>query len=266
MWTTFVLTAALSAVPGQSGQFALTNVRTTYGFLGAPRTDTKVLPGDNIVLSFDIEGIKPDSSGKVLYRIAMEVADGKGVVHFKQSSRDRETTLALGGSRVPAFASLQIGLDQPAGDYTVKVTVTDRVTKSSQTLTNTYQVLPKAFGIVRLTTTNDPHGQFPAPFVGEGQSLWVNFAAVGFGRDQGKGQPNLSVALNILDENGRPTMAKPFTGEVNQNIPANAMALPMQFLLELNRAGKYTVELTATDKVSGKTANLSFPLTVLKPK
>src|SRR5260370_1258990 len=88
-----------------------------------------------------------------------------------------------------------------------------------RSFTVTYQVLPKAFGLVRLTTTNDPNAEFPAPTPAEGQSLWVNFVAVGFGRDQGKGQPNLSVTLNVLDESGQPTMAKPFAGEVNQNIP-----------------------------------------------
>jgi hypothetical protein len=267
MLTPFPIILFLSLIPApSSGSFNLANPRTTYDILGAPRADTKFLPGDKIVLSFDIEGIQPDANGKVLYSIAMDVADAKGAVQFKQAPRDTETSLALGGSRLPAFVSLKIGTDQPAGDYTVKVTVTDRVSKASKTLTQTYQVLPKGFGLVRLATTADPNGQFPLPFPGEGQALWVNFVAVGFGRDAGKGQPNLTVALNVLDESGKPTMAKPFTGEVNQNIPAQAEALPLQFLLNLNQAGKYTVALTATDQVSGKTANVSFPLVVSKGK
>src|SRR5260370_13130124 len=132
MWMTCVLVVALSLAPAPAGSLTLSNVRTTNGFLGVPRTDTKFLPGDNIVLSFDIEGIQADSSGKVVYSIAMEVADAKGTVHFKQSPRDKETTLALARSRFPAFASVQVGTDQPAGDYTVKVTVTDRVSKASK--------------------------------------------------------------------------------------------------------------------------------------
>src|SRR5262249_43173910 len=161
----------LGLIPApSSGSFNLANARTTYDILGVPRTDTKFLPGDKVVLSFDIKGIQPDSSGKVLYSIAMEVTDGKGVVQFKQAPRDTETSLALGGSRLPAFASLQIGTDQPPGDYTVKVAVTDRVSKASKTLTQTYQVLPKGFGLVRLATTVDPGGQFPLPFPGEGQA------------------------------------------------------------------------------------------------
>jgi hypothetical protein len=260
-----ILSLSLNLEPS-SGQFNLANVRTTYDNLGAPRADTKFLPGDKIVIAFDIEGIQADAAGKALYTIAMDVTDGKGTVQFKQAPRDKEATLALGGSRLPAFASIQIGTDQPAGAYTVRVTVTDRVSKASQSFSKTYEVLPKAFGLVRLATTSDPNGQFSLPFPAEGQSLWVNFVVVGFGRDQGKGQPNLSVALNVLDESGKPTMAKPFSGEVNQNVPAQAQALPLQFLLDLNQPGKFTVALTATDNVSGKTVNLSFPLVVSKSK
>ena len=64
-----------------------------------------------------------------------------------------------------------------------------------------------------------------------------------------------------------PTLAKSFVGEVTQDIPKNATSVPGQFLLELNRAGKFTVELKATCKVTGKeTAPLTFPITVLKAK
>src|SRR2546427_725234 len=75
MWTTLAFAAALTLAPAQAGQLELTNARTTYGLLGAPRTDGKYLPGDSFTLSFDIEGMTVDDSGKVLYSIALEVAD-----------------------------------------------------------------------------------------------------------------------------------------------------------------------------------------------
>ena len=50
-------------------------------------------------------------------------------------------------------------MDQPAGAYTVKVKVTDRATKRSAELTRTFEVLPKALAIVRLSTTYDPDGR-----------------------------------------------------------------------------------------------------------
>ena len=80
------------------------------------------------------------------------------------------------------------------------------------------------------------------------------------------GKPNLSVTMRVLDESGKPTRAKPFHGELATETHASIRALPMQFALDPNRAGKFTIEINATDKTSGKTATLSLPLTVAKVK
>jgi hypothetical protein len=266
MWTTAALLAALTLAPEQAGSLKLTNVRTTYGVSGPARPDNKFLPGDLFMLSFDIEGAKADAGGKVRYSIGMDVMDDQGKVVYRQVPRDLETTVAPGSKTLPAFASIQIGLDAPAGNYTVKLTVTDRAAQATQELTRTYQLLPKAFGIVRLTTTNDSDGQTPAPFFQAGKSGWINLTVVGFARDKAKSQPNVTVTLRVLDAKGRPALAKPQTGEVNKDIPEKAPALPLQFVLRLHQPGKYTVELQAADKITGETAKLSFPLTVVKAK
>jgi hypothetical protein len=266
MWTTLALLAALGASPTGADALTLTNVRLTHGILGVPRDTTKFLPGDACVLAFDVEGITVDKAGKVLYSVAMDVTDAKGKVVFRQAPQKLEASNSLGGNRLPAYANLQIGLDQPPGKYQVKVTVTDRAANTSQTLRRTYELLPRDFGLVRLTTTADPNAQVPLPFPSEGQSLWVNFGAVGFGRDQGTGQPNLEITLRVVDENGKATLAKPFTGVVNKDVPKKARAVPMQFMVELNRPGKFTVEVNASDKVTGKKAALTFPLMVNKAK
>ena len=44
------------------------------------------------------------------------------------------------------------------------------------------------------------------------------------------------------------------------------LGLTMQFALAINRTGKFTVELTATDQLSKQSAKVSFPLTVTKAK
>jgi hypothetical protein len=256
----------LSLAPGQTGQLNLANVRATYGILGATRPDAKVLPGDSFVLCFDIEGVKADEAGKVLYSIGMEVTDAAGKVYFKQEPRELEANNSLGGTSLQAFASIQIGLDQPPGKYTVKVTVTDRATQAKGTLTRAYEVLPKGFGLVRLNLSYDADGKIAAPYVGEGQIVFVNFLAVGFGRDSAQAQPNLSVEMRILDQTGKPTLAKPYSGVVNRDIPAKALSVPMQFVVELNRPGQFTLELKATDKVTGQSATLSYPLKVRELK
>lgn len=266
MLTSLPVLMLLSLVPGQTGQLKLTNERATYGILGATRSDAKVLPGDSVVLCFDIEGVKADDAGKVLYSIAMQVTDAAGKVYLKQEPRELEANNSLGGTSLQAFASIQIGLDQPPGNYTVRVAVTDRVTRATGNLTRTYEVLPKGFGLVRLNLSYDADGKIAAPYVGEGQIVFVNFLAVGFGRDSAQGQPNLSVVMRILDQTGKPTLAKPYSGVVNKDIPDKALSVPMQFVVELNRPGQFTLELKATDKVTGQTATLSYPLKVRELK
>jgi hypothetical protein len=195
-----------------------------------------------------------------------EFLDKNGKVLFKQEPRDLETINALGGSTVPAFVHIECGLDQPPGEYTVRVTVTDRAGKQSQVLERKFQVLDKGFGIVRLTAGTDPEGRSPASIYEVGGSLVVGASVVGFERDKATGQPHVNVELQILDEQGKPTLAKPFVGVINEKVPANLRALPAQFFVALNRPGKFTVQLKATDQIAKKTATLSFPLSVLSSK
>jgi hypothetical protein len=264
IWPTLALTALLA--PGQDAPLALKNVRVTQGILGPARADTKFLPGDSLIVTFDIEGVSPDAGGRVHYSTSTEVTDGRGQAVFRQPARDLESVAALGGGTLPAYAQVDIGLNQPAGDYTLKVTVKDRSGGKSQALTQEFQVLPRAFGLVRVAATADAEGQTPAGLLGAGQSVWVNAVVTDFTRDPARQQPHVQVEMRILDEQGRPTVAKPFSGTVDKDVPSKAVALPVQFLVPLNRPGKFTVELKATDRASGKTTTASMPLTVQTSK
>src|SRR5262249_51999221 len=156
MWTTVALAAALSFIPDQTDQLSFLNVRAVTGYFGPERQTDKLLPGDVYVLVFDIAGFKVDAEGRILYRMAMQVTDSRGKIIFGREPDDREAFNSLGGNSVPASGYVEIGLDQPPGEYTFSVTVTDRTSKVSQKLTRKFEVLPKAFGLVRLITTIDP--------------------------------------------------------------------------------------------------------------
>jgi hypothetical protein len=247
----------------ETGKLTLTNIRATYGLLGPPRADARLLPGDTLCLDFDIEGVTVAADGKVQYSMSLEARDAKGKVIYRQNATDQEALASLGGKFVPAQAHLDIGRDQPAGAYTVKVTVTDRAAKHTQSFTHKFQVLPAEFGIVQLKTTSDPNGTVPAGLVGAGQSIWVNFAVVRFDRAKTRKQPNVQFEMRILDASGKPTLAKPETGVINQGVPVNDKLLGGQFPISVNRPGKFIVKLKAVDKVAAKSATVSFPLTVL---
>jgi hypothetical protein len=262
MWTTLALAAAVGLAPAQAGDLTLTRVRSTYGVMGPTRAEDKFLPGDTLVVCFDIGGMVADERGKVAYSMGLEVTDAEGKSLFTQEPASLEATASLGGDTIPAFARIDVGLNQGAGEHTLKVTILDRATGRKGTLTRKFTVLPKGFGLVRLALTADAEGSIPAPVFGSGGTAFVQFGTVGFSRDKDSKQPNLRFSVRVLDDKGKPTTTERTT-EVTKDVPANFLAVPMSFPVSLNRAGKFTVELTATDATSRETAKLTFPLNVL---
>jgi hypothetical protein len=257
-----ILAAAVATAPAQKDDLSLTNVRFTRGVHGPVRAEAKVLPGDTLYVSFDIEGITVADDGKVLYSTGIEVLDSSDKSIFGQAPKDLDATASLGGNRVPAFAMVDVGLAQPAGEYTMNVTVTDRATRKKATLKKKFEVLPKGFGLVRLSATCDPDGLLPVTAPGVGQGVWLHFGVVGFDRDSDTKQPKVQITLKILGEDGKPTLAKPVSGTVDKNVLDKATVLPMQLTMLLNRPGKFTAELTAKDAVSGKTDTITVPFIV----
>jgi hypothetical protein len=268
MWPNFALAVALIWAPGGAEQLTISNIRGTYGLLGSQRPDNKLLPGDVYVIQYDIEGLKADSDGKVQFSMEMEVKDSKDKVIFKAAPRNQEVVLSLGGSRAQASTYVKAGFNQPAGQYTVTVSVVDKATKAKQSFSRTIVVLEKDFGIVWPYTSADTPAAWPCAQMGvTGQYLVLNFGVVGFQRDAKTQQPSIKVEMQILDEKENPTLGKPFTGEVINGIPAQGDEIPMQFQIGLNRAGKFTIVLKATDRVANKVAKkITLPLTVYEQK
>jgi hypothetical protein len=265
MWATLAFAAALGLAPNQPGPLQLTNARATYGFLGATRADNKLLPGDMYFVTFDIENLSV-KNGKALYKMRMEFLNAKGKPEFSKDPEDLESTISLGGNRMPAYASAEVGTETAPGEYTLKVEVTDRSTNKSETLVRKFEVLPKAFGLVRVHMTS-ALGQGPMPPLAVvGQSLFLNGAAVHFQRDKDSKQPNVVVEMNILDDKGTPTLPKPQKVEYTKDVDEKVIGLPVNLLVELNRPGKFTVELQATDRIANKTTKVSLPLQVQEVK
>jgi hypothetical protein len=230
--------------------------------LGPVRTDDSLLPGDTLFLCFDIDGIVVDASGKVRYTLATEVTSSRGKV-FEQAPREMTATVAFGGRSIPAFTELRLGMEQEAGDYSIKVSVVDLSTKSADSIKKEFKVLPKDFGLIRLALTSDQDGFLPIPAIGPGQPLWVHFGIIGFARDKESKQPNVTLTVQILDEDGKPTLSDGIKNTINKDVPGTLPCLPMHFLLSPNRPGKFSVTLTAGDQISGKTAKLTCPLTIV---
>lgn len=263
MITSMALVAALTFGPGQGG-LTLSNPRVTYGELGAVRADNKFLPGDIFFLAYDIDGMKIDETGRVKYSMAMNVVDADNKPIFKQDAVERLEFLPLGGTKLPARAFVTIGLDQAPGIYTCRVTVTDLATKTSKDIEQKFEVLKKSFGLVVVYTSTDPKGEYAVPALGvAGQSVFVHFALVGFGRDTKSKQPNIDVEMIVYAKDNTPTLAKPSNITIDAMVPESENVVPLRFLLPMNRDGDFRVELKATDNVSKATSTVKIPIKVL---
>lgn len=257
--------AALTVAPAQAGQLKLTNVRLTIGELGTTRSSSKLLPGDVLFIGYDITGLTIDPDGFARYRMAMEVLDAAGKPIFKQEPNELTDFVPLRGNTIPARAFVTIGLDQEPGQYTCRIRVEDPQVKGrSDTLTVPFEVLKRDFGIVAVYTTYDERGSVSAPTTGMvGQTIFVQFSVASFARDPKTRQPHVEFEFQIVDELGRPTLGKPRTYIQDSGIDEKHGAFAMRFPLFMNRPGRFTVKITARDKVANKVAGYELPVVVL---
>jgi hypothetical protein len=274
MWASAAMLTALALAPEPMHQVKLTNDRVCHGVLGWERKDPKspkLHPGDIYILVFDIDGLTISPTGRIKYRMGLEVRDKTGKVSFMEEPKEYEDVAALGGRRVFASAQVGLGLDTAPGTYTIKVTVTDLEVKtpSSDSLTRTFEVVPVELALVRLTITyaSEHPPAIPAPPLAvPGQVFMVNFAAVGFQLDSKTMQPSLLAEMQVLDEAGKPVLEKPFKGGVNEVTEQFRKIFPMQFTLTLNRPGKFRIHLKITDQMAKKSAEYTLPFQVLEVK
>lgn len=262
VWLSCFLMCVASA---QDGKLELVNPRGTYGHLGSTKPkDIGILPGDLAHFSFEIKNLKLDAGGKASYSIAIEIRDSAGKLVFEQRPYNSVAQNFLGGDTLPCSAHLEIPLDVPPGAVEWKVTVVDRTTKQNASLSGKGKILPADFGIVRVGLFADADARVPMSAVAVvGDSAYLNVSTVGFGRDKDKKQPNLKISMRILDEKGQPTMAQPIVGTITEGVKESDQLLPVQFGITMNRAGRFTIEVTAEDVVSGKRASIKYGVRVL---
>lgn len=270
MLTTLALLGTLSLAPAQGEGLEFKNTRFTYGILGQTRESEKFLPGDVVCLLFDVQGMKVKDDGQVLYSMGFEVTKrGQKNAVQKREPQDLTAVNSLGGGNFPSFVYWPIPRDAEApGEYTIKITVADRATKDKKpvVLTKTFEVVPTKLGFIQLRYTT--FGGDPAPPVAvAGQRLALHYTLVGFATDKKENTSNVTVSIRVLDEKGKPTLAKPISNDIKSDAKAApGVMLFNPFPIELNRAGKYKVELTAKCNVTGKDTKELIDLTVMEPK
>ena len=265
MTASALLALILPVLQAQAGELTIANPRGTYGHLGAPvPKGTARLPGDVIHFAFDILNMKLDAKGQASYSMLYEIYDPKGQLVYKEGPINALAINCLGGGALPCTAHFELPTDAVPGIYSAKAVVHDRISNKKVTFESKGQVAPAGFGLIRLGTSSDRAGNAPIPPIGVvGQVLYVNFSTVGFARDKKNNQPDIEASLRIVDSKGQPTMPAPLAGKTNDGVPDSLPIIPMQFAVTLNRAGDFTLELSATDAIAGKTSKISLPIRVI---
>jgi hypothetical protein len=267
MLASLALISLLQAPTVGADGITLAQPRFTHGVLGPARASDTVKPGDSLVLAFEIDGITSDKTGKAAFSTAVDVSNAAGKSIFQQPTKKFQEFLPLGDGMLPAFAQIDLGLNTPAGKYTMAVTVADVATGKSTTVKKDFTVAAGAFDLVRLSVSGDADGLVPLAVYGVGQPFFVHAAVVGFQRDTaGAKQPKVNVELRVLGSDLKPILAQPFTGAIDKDVPANATSLPIRFYVPLNKAGSYYIQLAAKDELGKGGATLAFPITVLPNK
>jgi hypothetical protein len=274
MWANLALATVMALAPAQ-GTLTIKNDRLTYGVYGQKRAGNKVLPGELVVISYEIHGLKAKPDGKVQYAAGFELSKkGETKPEVKVDLVPRPAVLNLGGGVLATESVAAFGLDTKAGTYVIKLTVKDMDTKATATVTKEIVVEPK-FGFVRTRFTapfiipvrspeEDPFPPAP-PVVVPGQSLWLHYALVGFKVDDKTKQPDVDIEVKIIDDaTGKETTEKTAKARVRPAIKGDARIINFQPIpLELYRAGKYKVKLISKCRLSGATAEREFDLKVL---
>jgi hypothetical protein len=258
--------AALTAVPAQGGQLKLTNSRMSYGELGPVRTNAKFLPGDVLFFACDMNGITIEPNGDAKFKMETKVLDSTGKVIFKRDPEERDQITPLRGNVLPARAVIIIGLDQPAGQYTLEITVEDPKTKAKDTATTKFEVLKRDFGIVNVYTSYDVAGYMHAPNSGVvGQTLFLQYTVPSFGRDPKTKQPKIEFQYQFLDDKGTPLLPEPQKFPIDNGVDEKHEQFTDRFPIFLNRPGKFTVQITATDKVANKKSTFDLVINSHNP-
>lgn len=249
--------ALLGLCPGLCGALEIKNVRPRFGPYGALRGELKVLPGDIVFLSYDLDGLGVDpKTGKASYVSNVTLLDSSDKQLFSKDT-PVDLILQLGGARVPGDLYISTGPKQAPGKYTIRLTVTDKVGKEAKAIAYPFELVPESFGFVGVT----------APALGlPGQNYVANFALVNMTLDAKK-QPNAEVKMSVLDMQGT-AVTRPVFISLPKDLPADIDVqkenfVPLTYPVYLNRPGQFIIDIAATDNVGKKEARVRYALTVL---
>ncbi|MGQ0635403.1 MAG: hypothetical protein ACT4QC_12385 [Planctomycetaceae bacterium] len=256
--------AVLLAANAAFAELKVVEVRPTYGRLGATRPSTKVLPGEDLNVTYIVSGVSRGADGRAEVSRSAELFDEDGEVQARVPAKSSRLLFALGGESFASHMHFSLPFDFSPGKYIVRGTLTDARSGDRVVAEQEFEVLPLDFGIVRLRLAADAAGIDPiGGNLTLNQDVFVVGRAIGFAR---KGRRIHVVGnMTISDAAGRPTMPAPIAFEVDQEVDDELAQLDVNWSLVVNRPGKFTVTIEVRDEIAGKRAVYELPLAAAPP-
>lgn len=244
---------------------ALRNIQAAYGALGPERKSVDYFPHDEVFFRYTITGLQTDRQGDIDVLIESRIVDENGKVI--PGSRDPvKGKLHLAAGTFSGSSRVPLGSQFAPGEYTLIVMVTDNLASESVQFSRKFRVKPAEFAIVAPRFSYGDTAT-PAPAGGMiGQLLRIRLKVIGFEKTANKLETELE--MQILDADGKELLETPKRATLSSTDPAeirNATHLNFTELIGLNRAGTFTLRLTATDKIGNHTTTLELPLKVSQP-
>jgi hypothetical protein len=254
-----------SSVPAHA-KVQIENIQPCYGPYGPERKSLELYPFDILFMRFTITGLKSDAAGGVDALIKMKWTDAKGK-SLDETSFPSSGILHLGGNSFLAFVQLRMPDQVPLGKNTVTVTVTDNLSKETASFERQFTGQKTKLQIVALEFFHDADGKLPSSTnCPPGEPLHFRFRVIGF--DRSKEKIRTVMAVQTLDAEGKENLPKPLISDFHEEDARAVQRFGFVFFtgrIGLNRAGKFTLRLSVTDRMTDQSTKIEVPVTVTAP-
>lgn len=226
-----------------AGDLKITNLRLMESEHGLPKREATYVPGENLVLNFDMVGLKRDGV-TMTFKLTFELVDPTGEVASRWQSEETRVTDLFGGSAQPGSVWYEFPGEAMRGTYTAKLSVEDVATREVAEASVPVTLAEPELSIVNLGLTADPNGQQPCGRVRvEREVVWVDFSVAGLRQVDKKAR--FQQDLVLLDEDGSVVGWHP--NAVDAEVTMRGPVTAVQNRLALTRTGKYHVKVVVRD-------------------
>lgn len=264
--TVLPLLALAASLVYAAGPLAIVNPRISDSDGGAalPPSYTHV-PGETLFFSFQVDGYKATSEGKLLLRYTVDAFDPAGVRLEEPVTAEVAETLAPQDKAWKPTVRLEIVIPPLAdsGAYKITVTVKDEIGGATATQdvpfeVHGHQVEPSATLVIRnfrFYRSEQATEPLRKAAYRPGDAVWARFDIAGFKYGEGNAI-DVSYDVAVLAPSGKVLWSQPDAAvEKSQSFyPKRYVPGSMSLNLQPNiRPGEYGVVVTAHDRIGGQT-------------